>query len=92
MDAQETLRQLGGNKFIAMTGARNFTKDRDSIIFKLPRAKNGIRIVKITLNQVDTYDINFMSASGKIIKQENNIYNDQLQEVFTQNTGLHTHL
>jgi len=28
IDANELLRQLGGNKFIAMTGARDFAKAR----------------------------------------------------------------
>ncbi len=90
--AETVLQQLGGHKFIVMTGAKHFTKDKNSIQFKLPKANNGIRVVKIKHNAMDTYDITFMSMSGKVIKKADGIYNDQLQEIFTENTGLSTHL
>jgi hypothetical protein len=93
--ASTILQQLGGNKFIAMTGAKYLAKDKNSFQFRLPRAKDGINFVKITLNGKDLYDIDFGRISGtnyKIIKQVNDIYFDQLQEIFTQYTGLYTHL
>jgi hypothetical protein len=94
--AEEVLQQLGGRKFIAMTGAKNFVKnDKDkSITFKIPRAKDGITHVMITLNASDTYTINFLSIRGNNIKQKpvKGVYNDQLQSVFTQYTGLNTSL
>ena len=94
--AEEVLQQLGGRKFIAMTGAKNFVKDdkAKSITFKIPRAKDGITHVMITLNSSDTYTINFLSIRGNNIKQKpvKGVYNDQLQSVFTQYTGLYTSL
>lgn len=95
MNAEETLRQLGGRKFIAMTGANSFVKDKNSIAFKVPKAMNGINFVKITLNEMDTYDMEFGSIRAgkrKTIKIVEGIYNDQLQEIFIENTGLYTHL
>jgi hypothetical protein len=94
--AEEVLQQLGGRRFIAMTGAKNFVKnDKDkSITFKIPRAKDGITHVMITLNASDTYTVNFLSIRGNNIKQKpvKGVYNDQLQSVFTQYTGLYTSL
>lgn len=92
--AQEILNQLGGRKFIAMTGAKNFLKDEktQTISFKIPNGKNGIRFIEIRLNSMHTYDINFKTGSGKLVKRIEGIYNDQLQEIFTDYTGLYTHL
>ncbi len=94
--AEILLRQLGGNRFIAMTGARNFLKDKDSLRFKIPSAKHGINYVKITLNPKDLYDIEFgkvsKNGSYKLIKFVEDIFVDSLQEVFTSYTGLYTHL
>lgn len=95
------LAQLGGNKFIAMTGAKNFGTNGNDLAFSLPRyAGLKINMVKITLNSMDTYDIDFlkippMSKCDKpieTIKRCTDIYNDQLQEVFTRYTGLDTYL
>ncbi|EIP9270516.1 hypothetical protein LT886_002400, partial [Salmonella enterica] len=50
--AVEILNQLGGNKFIAMTGAKNFVwLEKGGLIFKLPSnfARNGINLVRIKL-------------------------------------------
>jgi hypothetical protein len=95
--AEEVLRQLGGRRFIAMTGANSFVKDKEkrSIVFKIPKGGNGINYVKITLNGSDTYDIEFIkmrSGNMTIVNTANDIYAEQLQEVFTENTGLYTHL
>lgn len=94
--AKEVLEQLGGNKFIAMTGARNFTKDKNSIRFRLPKANNGIKFVKIELTPMDTYTIEFgkgnVMSGYKVIKKIDDIYADQLVEIFSENTGLETQL
>jgi hypothetical protein len=95
--AEEVLQQLGGRKFIAMTGANNFVKNdkAKSIIFKLPRAKSGIKYVRITLTSMDVYNIEFISARGSNIKTvatAKGVYNDELQSTFTQYTGLYTSL
>ncbi len=97
--AREILQQLGGNKFIAMTGARNFVDGGKFLQFKLPKAKDGINFVKITLNSMDTYDMEFgriRKVGGeltyKVVSTADGIYNDQLQEIFTRYTGLYTKL
>lgn len=92
--AGTVLQQLGGRRFIAMTGAKRFVKNekKNWIAFNLPKGKDGIRFVHITLNVMDTYDIDFKTMSGKLVKRVTGVYNDQLQEVFTENTGLYTSL
>jgi hypothetical protein len=91
------LQQLGGRRFIAMTGAKNFVKDdkNQTIMFRIPRAKEGINYVKIKLTSMDLYDMEFGMIRGmKIFKKKEykGVYNDQLQELFTQATGLYTSL
>lgn len=93
--AKEILTQLGGNKFIAMTGAKNLVDGGKFLGFKLPRAKDGINYVKITLTSMDLYDIEFGGIRAndyKVVKKVGGIYNDQLQNIFTKVTGLHTRL
>ena len=96
--AGEILRQLGGNRFIAMTGARNFCCDNNSIVFMLPArlSKDKINAVRIDLNCMDTYDIKFMSIIStkavKIVYEIFGVYNDMLVSVFEDKTGLKTSL
>lgn len=95
--AAEVLKQIGGNRFIAMTGASNFARNdaTKTISFKIPRSK-GITHVRIRLDPNDTYTMEFIHIHGmnepKVISKHSGIYNDQLQDVFTSETGLYTHL
>jgi len=90
------LEQLGGSRFIAMTGAHSFMyDDNGSLIFKLP-SNRGHLAVRVELNAMDTYDMHFLrmargSYEVKTTTREG-IYNDQLQTVFTTETGLATRL
>jgi hypothetical protein len=97
--AKIILEQLGGGRFIAMTGARNFVGDATSLTFRLPKAKDGINAVKITLDPSDTYTVRFFrvgdrrtnyAITDKSVHED--IYADSLQELFTRKTGLYTHL
>lgn len=87
------LEQLGGNKFIAMTGAKNFTRDGNSLRFKLPArfAKNGINLVEITLDPSDTYTMRFQkyrNLTVTTIATVPGVYADNLTSNFTHHTGL----
>ena len=95
--AMEIYNQLGANRFSAMTGAKNFVDCGNALSFKLPRSKNGINYVKIKLNSMDLYDIEFGKIANKckgykVVNTVSDIYNDQLQSIFTENTGLYTRL
>ena len=87
------LQQLGGRRFIAMTGARSFTCDNNSMGFRLPgtMTKNRINFVKITLNAMDTYDVQFKSIWGdkiKTVSTVDDVYFDELPGVIAHHTGL----
>lgn len=90
------LQQLGGRRFTTMTGAKNIYAIENGLSFRLPKF-NGVKVnyVSITLNGNDLYDIEFKRIYGtKItdISKANDVYCEDLQEVFEQNTGLLTHL
>jgi hypothetical protein len=96
--AQTILEQLGGHRFRVMTGAKNFIGDVKALSFRLPGsgfAKDGVNFVRITLNALDTYDMEFGRVRGRNVKMlytESGIYADKLQTVFTRVTGLNTSL
>lgn len=91
--AIEILRQLGGNKFLAMTGARNLACDNNSMSFQLSQNMTRDRIshVKITLNAMDTYDIEYFNIRGTNIKKVDTFecaYCDMLVDVVSERVGL----
>ncbi len=105
--AQTILEQLGGNKFIAMTGSRNFVSDGNTLRMQLAKNCSKANRLYITLDADDTYTMHFfMYRAGRFNsktctfsqdKQEDvykvsGIYCDQLQEIFTRITGMYTHL
>jgi hypothetical protein len=99
--AQTILSQLGGGKFLAMTGAKDLAADKSALRFKLPArfAKDGINFVQITLTTSDLYDMRFgkMAGPSKCFEVSEKasftgVYFDQLQSVFTLATGLHTRI
>lgn len=85
------INQLGGNRFIMMTGARNFACTDTAMTFSIPRI-NKIKYIRITLNGLDLYDIDFINTKIETIKRISDVYADQLQDIFTQETGLYTSL
>ena len=94
--ADTILQQLGGNKFIAMTGAKNFAfGDAGELTFKIGRNSSPANYVKVELNSMDTYTMTFIRGTIKGIKDLKTIdglYFDMLQSEFTAFTGLHTSL
>lgn len=107
--ANTILNQLGGGRFIVMTGSKDMIAIDNGL--KMSLAKNGSKAnrLEITLNGADLYDMKFYrytsprysTRGGKFteypekittVKEYNDIYCDQLQEIFTSVTGLYTRL
>ena len=89
--AQTILEQLGGNMFVAMTGAKDFSTSGRDLTFKLP----GGQAFKITLNGSDTYDIDHYVIRGHVVNdrgREEGIYCDMLRGVFERMSGFRTSL
>ena len=98
MDAKKAktiLQQLGANRFIAMTGAKNFAFDSKYMSFKIGRNSKGINHVRIAHNAKDLYDMEFgfNSVKGyKVKKKVKDVYADMLTKIFQKYTGLRTRL
>ena len=94
--AREILNQLGGNKFRVMTGAKNFMGFSEGLVMKIGRNSSNSNYLKITLNSMDLYDMEFAKVSRmgekKSVTEYNNVYNDSMVEVFEKHTGMFTKL
>lgn len=90
--AQTILQQLGGKVFTKMTGAHTLTAHANALSFRLPMAtRNKANYVKVTLNAMDTYDVEFLSTRSKSVKgYYEGIYADKLRGLFEDETGLRT--
>tara|TARA_R110001592_G_scaffold47952_5_gene151533 strand:- start:5591 stop:5938 length:348 start_codon:yes stop_codon:yes gene_type:complete len=97
--------QLGGGRFKLMTGAKDFiglSPDEErcasgGLMFRLPRglAKNGINKVRIYLTHSDTYLVEALKIRKwefDVVASVDGVYADHLCSVFTEMTGLDTHL
>lgn len=95
--ATRILEQLGGHRFTAMTGAKQFVGSERALQFSIGRgATNKANKVRVTLATDDTYTVEFFSLRGVNCKPcgepVERVYADRLQAVFTEATGLDTHL
>ena len=93
--AKTILQQLGGNRFIAMTGAKNFGSSKNSLQFKIGRNSKSISHVIITLKSSDLYDVEFIRMRGtsrKVVKKVTGVYADMLGKIFTKYTGMNVRL
>ena len=96
--AYETiLKQLGGNKFIAMTGAKNLATggNKKNLSFSIGRNSKGVTHVMIKLTSMDTYEMEFINMRGakrKVIKKVKGVYGDMLPKIFQKYTGMRTRL
>ena len=93
--AQTILNQLGGNRFIAMTGASSFSYGDKTLSFSIGSNPKKVKAVRITLEPSDTYKMEFLAIRKmevKTLSEKVGVYCDMLQEIFTNETGLYTKL
>ena len=99
----EMLRQLGGRRFMMMVGAKQpiWNGDKNELGMKIGRNAIGANYFTIRLNPKDLYDLRFESRrmnrktyemSVKVKAEHNDVYADQLQEIFENTTGLYTRM
>lgn len=89
------LEQLGGRKFIAMTGATVMRDGDNKLIAKIKGSK-AYNHIEITHNSLDLYDIRFVKIGGQKImyaikKDEtfDNVYADSMINLIESETGLY---
>ena len=97
LDPKQLLQQLGGNRFIAMTGAKNLAidKPKNELHMKIGRNAKGVSHVRIRLTSMDLYDMEFLQVRAgriKIKSKEKGVYADQLGKMFKKNTGMNVRL
>jgi len=103
--ATTILQQLGGKRFAAMTGSKDFMildcQKPYGVRMKLSPNKSGANYLAIYLLDSDTYRMEFKNVklNMKTLELKNDeietledVYAENLQEIFTATTGLYTHL
>lgn len=98
--AKTILQQLGGSgRLVAMTGAKNFVAVDNGLSFKVGRNAQGVNYVRIILNSMDVYDVQFCrvrTVKGiptiKVISEHSDIYDDMLIPLFERGTGMYLSL
>lgn len=97
--ATTILNQLGGNRFLSMTGSKNLLNTGKGLRMDLTANKAKCNRLEITLEKDDTYTMFFYKVQKvgydfNIINQKKyeRIYFDDLQTTFTAHTGLYTKL
>ena len=93
--ANTILQQLGGGRFCVMVGVKFITAIKNGVSFKIMRNASKATHIRITLQPDDTYTVEFIKCRGTTIstvKEVENVYCDQLVELFEQTTQLNTKL
>lgn len=98
--AETIAKQMGGsNRLSVMVGATNFLFESNGTFrFNFKMSKKA-SLVRITLNSLDLYDVKFYKKKKQqfiydyvMVQEYNNVYNDQLKELFESYTGLYLSL
>ena len=96
--ATTILEQLGGRRFMVMTGIRKFhTNNGDDLCMKIGRNKSKANHLRIEYDyNEDLYIMRFLriTKSQKIteVRTFEGVYCDQLEELFREITGLETRM
>lgn len=100
MIAKTIFQQIGGSRFAAMTGSKDFIDIGNGLRMSLARNKTAANRLDIIYDEdLDLYNMRFYrktfskktfeSKTTDIAKYEG-VYCDMLEEVFTAATGLYT--
>ncbi len=87
--AETIVEQLGGNKFVKMTGAKNFLAGSNGVRFELGRFSGvKVRFVGIYLNGGDLYDVFLRNANDVEISRHTDVFCEDLRPLLERETGL----
>ncbi len=94
--ASTILEQLGGSRFLAMTGTKNLLDLGQGLSGKVGKNSSRVTHFRIELRADDTYDVTFLRCWGtkapvEISKTEG-AYDDMLRPLFEKATGMYTSL
>lgn len=101
MIAKTILEQIGGRRFAAMTGSKDFIDMGNGLRMSLARNKTSANRLDIIYDAgTDLYNMRFFrktfskktfESKAMDVEVHEGIFFDMLEEVFTQVTGLYTH-
>lgn len=101
------LEQLGGKRFLAMTGTRGLLADGNTLRMTLAKNESRANRLYITLDANDTYTMRFFCYTADKLNKETmawadeiidevaeykNVFADDLRRIFSLATGLDTRL
>ena len=92
--ADTIVQQLGGSRVLQMfIGLKQILTASDAVtlVFPLPKHRNAVNRVRITLNEMDLYDMEFIrhGRSVKVVKEFNDVYAEDIKDRFEEGTGLY---
>lgn len=93
--AATIVKQLGGGrKLQMMIGLKQLINEPlgVTLVFPKPKHAGAVNRVRITLNGMDLYDMEFIRTRGssqKIVKEFNDVYAEDLRDRFEDGTGLY---
>ena len=98
--AKTILQQIGGRRFVVMTGSHDFINLGNGLRMSLSRNKTSANRLEIIYDEgADLYNLRFyrqtfskktFEVKTKDIKTYEGAYCDMLEEIFTDVTGLYT--
>ncbi len=94
MSIATTIRDQIGGKALFLLGAKNLVDCGDALSFRI-RGSKAVNYIKITLNGMDLYDMEFGKVWGSkytVKATHNDVYNDMMHSLIEKETGLYTSL
>ena len=92
MTIANTIKNQIGGKALYRLGAKNLLDCGKALSFRV-RGSKRVNYIKITLNSMDTYDLEFGKVWGlnyKVVETFEGAYVDMLHSLIEKNTGLYT--
>jgi hypothetical protein len=89
-----TIKEQLGHKALYMLGAKNLAGAEDYLVFKISNCPK-ISHIRIKLNSLDLYDIEFLKVRGSscsTVKTSPNTYAEDMHQTIEQATGLYLSL
>lgn len=94
--ANTILTQLGGRRFIAMTGATQLIfNEHGTLSMRIGKNAKSVNYFSVKLLPSDTYQLTFgrfRKLKLTVLSEFHNVYADQLRSIFEQETQLYTSL
>lgn len=91
----DTIRNQIGAKALFMIGAKNLIAGENYLSFRIGKNSKRVSYIKITLNGLDLYDMEFINIRKyqfKTLSKVEDVYFDKLNTIIESNTGLYTSL